>query len=157
MNVHLLMINCKLIISYSKSFIIHDSYLGKLQWRLHPRGQGNALICRQFSLCGCGCAFLCLPQNVLSCPGDTTTALKASTTATNSPAGPCGHQRCCVAALQGVSVTGSRWDCMHLPSLAPSPTPWLKFSANSILSSRLTDVTPRKVLSLDYQYCIKRF
>lgn len=101
---------------------------------------------------------VCLPQDVLSCPGDTT-ALKASTTASSRPfpAGPWGHWRCCVAALQSVSVRGTRWDCMDLPSSAPSPALWLKFSANSILSYRLTDVTPRKLLPWFINILLKAF
>lgn len=151
------MINCKLIISCSKSFIIHDSYFGQTSVEVTSKGQGNGLICGSFPFVAVPCSSVCVPWDVLSCPGDVTTALKASTTATSFPAGPCGHQRCCVGALQGVSVRGSRWDCLHLPYSAPSPTPWLKFSAGSILSYRLTDGTPRKVLPLDYQYSIKSF
>lgn len=133
--------------------------LDTLQWRLHPRGQGNELICNQFSLCGCGCVFLCLPWDMLSCPGDITTALKASTPASSRPfpAGPCGHWRFCEAALQGVCVRGSRWDFMDLPSWAPSPAPWLKFSAESILNYWLTDVTPRKVLPWIINTLLKAF
>lgn len=81
--------------------------LDKLQQRLHPRGQGNELICWQFSLCGCA---LVLSLSSSGCPGDITTALKASTSASSRPlpAGPWGHWRCWVAALPAVSVTGAR-------------------------------------------------
>lgn len=155
------MINYKLIISCSKSLSIQDSYFGQASVEVTSKRAGNEQICRQFfSLYGCGCALLlCLPRGVLSGPGDITTALKPSTTASSRPftAGPCGHWRCWVAALQGVSVRGSRWDCMDLPSSAPSPTPWLGFSANSILSYRLTDVTPRKYCPWIINILLKAF
>lgn len=153
------MIICKLIISYSKSFIIHDSYFGHTSVEVTSKRAGEWTDLQPvFPLW----LWLCLSLSswdMLSCPGDITTALKASTPASSRPfpAGPCGHWRCCEAALQGVCVRGSRWDCMDLPSSAPSPAPLLKFSAESILNCWLTDVTPRKVLPWIINTLLKAF